>query len=51
VAVLADRALKAKFEPLGVDVGSSTPETFTTLMRAESELWGPIIKAANIKGE
>jgi tripartite-type tricarboxylate transporter receptor subunit TctC len=29
VAVLADRALKAKFEPLGVDVGSSTPETFT----------------------
>ena len=50
-AVLADPALKAKFEPLGVDVGSSTPETFTTLMRAESELWGPIIKAANIKGE
>ena len=50
-AVLADPALKAKFEPLGVDVGSSTPETFATLMRAESELWGPIIKAANIKGE
>ncbi len=50
-AVLADRALKAKFEPLGVDVGSSTPETFATLMRAESELWGPIIKAASIKGE
>jgi hypothetical protein len=32
-------------------VRSSTPEAFATRMRTESELWGPIIKAANIKGE
>jgi tripartite-type tricarboxylate transporter receptor subunit TctC len=50
-AMLAEPAIKAKFEPLGIDVRSSTPEAFATRMRTESELWGPIIKAANIKGE
>jgi len=49
--VLAEHSIKVKFEPFGVDVQSSTPEAFAARMRAESELWGPIIKAANIKGE
>jgi tripartite-type tricarboxylate transporter receptor subunit TctC len=49
--VLANPAVVAKFEPLGVDVRSSTPDAFATRMRFETELWGPIIKAANIKGE
>jgi tripartite-type tricarboxylate transporter receptor subunit TctC len=48
---LADPAVKARFEPLGVTVTSSTPEELGARMKAEAELWGPIIKAANIKGE
>jgi tripartite-type tricarboxylate transporter receptor subunit TctC len=48
---LADPIVKARFEPLGVTVASSTPEQLAVRMKAEAELWGPIIKAANIKGE
>lgn len=48
---LADPAVKARFEPLGVTVASSTPEELAARMKAEAELWGPIIKAANIRGE
>ena len=44
-------AVKARFEPLGGTVASSTPEELAARMKAEAELWGPIIKAANIKGE
>ena len=51
VKALADPAVKARFEPLGVAVASSTPEALATRMKAEGELWGPIIKAANIRGE
>jgi hypothetical protein len=29
----------------------SMPEELATKARADAELWGPIIKAANIKGE
>jgi tripartite-type tricarboxylate transporter receptor subunit TctC len=49
--VLAEPAIKSKFEPLGVDVRSSSPEEFAARMRTEAELWGPIIKTANIKAE
>jgi tripartite-type tricarboxylate transporter receptor subunit TctC len=50
-AALADPAVQARFEPLGVTVASSTPEELTARMKAEAELWGPIVKAANIRGE
>jgi len=48
---LDDPAVKARFEPLGVAVASSTPAGLSVRMKAEAELWGPIIKAANIRGE
>ena len=48
---LADPAVQARFEPLGVTVASSTPQDLAARMKAEAELWGPIIKAANIRGE
>ena len=51
VKALGDPAVKARFEPLGVTVTSSTPEELAARMRAEAELWGPIIKTANIKGD
>jgi len=50
-AALADPAVQARFEPLGVTVASSTPQELAARMKAEAELWGPIIKAANIRGE
>jgi tripartite-type tricarboxylate transporter receptor subunit TctC len=48
---LGDPAVKARFEPLGVAVASSSPAQLLARMKAEAALWGPIIKAANIKGE
>jgi tripartite-type tricarboxylate transporter receptor subunit TctC len=48
---LADPAVQARFEPLGVAVASSSPAQLFARMKAEAALWGPIIKAANIRGE
>jgi tripartite-type tricarboxylate transporter receptor subunit TctC len=51
VAMLAEPAIKARFEPLGIDVRSSTPDELAARVRSEIALWGPIIKAAGIKAE
>jgi len=51
VAMLGEPAVKARFEPLGVAVAGSTPAELAARTRADAELWGPVIKAANIKGE
>jgi tripartite-type tricarboxylate transporter receptor subunit TctC len=51
VAMLGESALKARFELLGVLPGGSTPEELAAKARADAELWGPIIKGANIKPE
>jgi tripartite-type tricarboxylate transporter receptor subunit TctC len=51
VAMLSEPAIKARFEVLGVVAAGSTPEELATKARADAELWGPIIRAANIKGE
>jgi len=51
VAILAEPAIKARLEQVGVEVVASTPEQLAARMRAEMELWGPVIKAAGIKGE
>jgi len=48
---LDDPAVQARFEPLGVAVASSSPAQLFARMKAEVALWGPIIKAANIRGE
>jgi tripartite-type tricarboxylate transporter receptor subunit TctC len=49
VAALAEPAIKAKLDQLGVIVVGSTPEQLGTHLRAEMEKWEPVIKAANIK--
>ena len=49
--LLNRQAANFKFEPLGITVASSSPEALGVRVRTESELWGPVIKAANIKGE
>jgi tripartite-type tricarboxylate transporter receptor subunit TctC len=51
VAVLAEPAIRDKMELLGVAVIGSTPDELARHLRAETELWGPVIKAANIRGE
>ena len=51
VQMLAEPAVRSRFEVLGVEAASSTPDQLTALMRAEIELWTPIIKAGNIKAD
>jgi tripartite-type tricarboxylate transporter receptor subunit TctC len=51
VGVLAEPGVREKLELLGVAVIGSTPEELARHLRAETELWGPVIKAANIRGE
>jgi tripartite-type tricarboxylate transporter receptor subunit TctC len=51
VAVLAEPTVKKRLEDVGVEVVGSTPEQLAGQMRAETELWGPVIKAAGIKSE
>ena len=47
-AALADPTVKARLEDLGLFVGGSTPEALGTYVKAETEKWGPVIKAAGI---
>ncbi len=51
VQMLAEPASKSRLELLGVEAASSSSEALAALMRAEIELWTPVIKVANIKGE
>jgi tripartite-type tricarboxylate transporter receptor subunit TctC len=51
IAALNEPAMKAKFEPLGVALAGSTPAALAAQAQADTEVWGPIIKAANIRGE
>jgi tripartite-type tricarboxylate transporter receptor subunit TctC len=51
VAILAEPAIKARLEQLGVAVIGSTPQVLATKLKTETEMWGPIIKAAGIRGE
>jgi len=46
---LQDAAVRKRLDELGLVVGASTPEEFVTFIRKDLELWGPIVRAANIK--
>jgi tripartite-type tricarboxylate transporter receptor subunit TctC len=49
--MLKEPTIKSRYEVLGVDAASATPAELTAIMKSEVALWGPIVKAANIKGE
>ena len=49
--MMAEPAIRQKFETLGVESASSSPQQLAALMQDEIRLWTPIIRAANIKGE
>jgi len=44
-------AVKQRLDNLGAVVAGTSPADFAKLIRADYEKWGPIIKAAGIKGE
>jgi tripartite-type tricarboxylate transporter receptor subunit TctC len=49
--VVRSETVKARLLSLGATPVGSSPEEFANLIRADYEKWGPIIKAAGIRGE
>jgi len=49
--MLAEPAIAARMAPLGIEAASSTAEQLALSARAETTLWGPVIRAAGISGE
>lgn len=47
--VMADPEVKRKFAELGLLARSSTPDEYAKMIRAEIEIWGPIVRKAGIK--
>jgi tripartite-type tricarboxylate transporter receptor subunit TctC len=50
-AALADPKLKARLTDLGADLAPTTPAEFGKLIADETEKWGKVVRAANIKPE
>jgi tripartite-type tricarboxylate transporter receptor subunit TctC len=48
-AGLADPKMKARLEELGYSVLASSPSEFGKLIADETEKWGKVIRAANVK--
>jgi tripartite-type tricarboxylate transporter receptor subunit TctC len=48
-AILAEPAIKTRLEQVGVEVVASTSAELGARLKAETDQWGPIIKAAGIK--
>ena len=51
IAALAYPQLKQRLADIATSVTPSTPAELAALLKSDMELWGPIIKASNIKGE
>ena len=51
VEALRVPAVKERLSGFGATPDGSSPQEFATLIRADHDKWGPVIKAAGIKGE
>jgi tripartite-type tricarboxylate transporter receptor subunit TctC len=51
VAALAHPRVKQKLAEIATAISTSSPAELAALLKSDMETWGPIIKAANIKGE
>lgn len=51
VAILREPAIKSRLEQVGVVAVGSTPAELAAQLKSETEMWGPVIKAAGIKPE
>jgi len=52
VQVLAEPAVKQRFEELGIEItplAQQSPEALRAYQKLEADRWWPIIKASNIK--
>ena len=49
--MLADPAVKARMAELGSQIFTGSPADFGKLIADETEKWGKVIRAANIKPE
>jgi tripartite-type tricarboxylate transporter receptor subunit TctC len=49
--LLDEPETRKKYENLGIEAASATADEMTAMMKHEVALWGPVIKAANIRGE
>jgi tripartite-type tricarboxylate transporter receptor subunit TctC len=49
--LLGEPETRKKYENLGIEAASATADEMTAMMTHEVALWGPVIKAANIRGE
>jgi tripartite-type tricarboxylate transporter receptor subunit TctC len=47
--VLAMPEVRERLTNAGIDAAGGTPEDFARFIRAESEKWGPVVKAAGVK--
>jgi tripartite-type tricarboxylate transporter receptor subunit TctC len=43
--------VKQRFEDLSAEVSTTTPEEFTAYIKQQTELWGKVIRAGNIRAE
>jgi len=50
-AAMADPAVKARMDSLGVEVVKTTPAQFATVLKSDAERYGKIIRELGIKGE
>ena len=50
-AALADHRMRARLADLGGEVLAGSPAQFAKLIADETEKWGKVIRAANIKAE
>jgi tripartite-type tricarboxylate transporter receptor subunit TctC len=51
IAILREPAIRSKLEQVGVMAIGSTPAELAMQLKSETEMWGPVIKAAGIKPE
>jgi tripartite-type tricarboxylate transporter receptor subunit TctC len=51
VKALGKPALQARFSAQGVRLVGNTPEAFAAQIAAEREVWGKVIREANIKAQ
>jgi tripartite-type tricarboxylate transporter receptor subunit TctC len=51
LAALADPAIRERLEKLGVVLVGSSPAGLAAHLQSEMDKWGPVIKAAGIKGD
>ena len=49
--LLATNETRERFKTLAMEPGGGTPQRFAAFLREESQKWGAIVRAANIRPE